>query len=298
MKNLALCLVAVSSLASAACTIDVYGGEDTVVREQKRFPVTGAPHLTVRSFDGSVELRSWDRDEIVVDIERRAASEAAARALVVEATETGGDLLIEAKPPHRDGFLEHLGGPSPRVRMLITVPRRLEVEARTQDGAIMAKDLSGRINLRTGEGSVRLQSLTGNITVTTGDGAITAGDLQGSVEVRTGDGSVNLSGRLEELTARTGDGAIAVNVAPGSTMRSEWNVSTGDGSVTIVLPQGFNADIDARTGDGGISTSGVEVAGTGPQRERRGREVRGRVGQGGERLTVHTGDGAVDIHVR
>lgn len=298
-KKLALCLVAAVSVAASACTIDVQG-EETVVREQKRVPVTGTPNLTVRTFDGTLEFRSWDRDEIVIDIERRAGSAATARDIEVDVTDTDGDILIEAKRPRRDGFFEHFGQSSPRVRMVLAVPRRLNLEARTADGAILARDLNGRIELSTGDGSVRLQGIQGRMTIRTGDGAITASDLQGSVTVSTGDGSVLLSGRLDELEARTGDGAIDVNVLPGSTMRGDWNVSTGDGGVKILLPPDFNADIEATTGDGGISTSGVAVASTpGPEeRERRRSALRGRVGSGGEMLTIRTGDGPVDIHVR
>ena len=159
---------------------------------------------------------------------------------------------------------------------------------------------------------MRLQDLEGQITIGTGDGAVTADDLRGSVAISTGDGSVSLSGRLDELTVRTGDGAVDLNAQPGSTMKSGWNVSTGDGSVRIHLPQDFNADIDAHTGDGGIRTAGVDVINPERQdedrdrserrrerRERRDRrDLRARAGSGGEMLTVRTGDGAIDISVR
>ncbi len=299
MKKLALCLAATAALAASACTIDVQG-EASVLREQKRIPVTGTPNLTVRSFDGTLEFRSWDRDEIVIDIEKRAGTAADARDIVVAVTESNGDILVEARRPPRNGFFEHIGQSSPRVRMILAVPRRLNLEARTADGAILARDLAGRIELSTGDGSVRLQGIQGRMTIRTGDGAITANELEGSVTVSTGDGGVLLIGRLEELSARTGDGAIDVNVLPGSTMRGDWNVSTGDGSVKILLPPDFNADIEATTGDGGIATTGVAMASRPAQerRERRRRELRGRVGNGGDMLTIRTGDGSVDVRVR
>ena len=43
------------------------------VREQRRIPLTGRPNVTVRTFNGPVEVRAWDRNEIVVDIEKRAS---------------------------------------------------------------------------------------------------------------------------------------------------------------------------------------------------------------------------------
>lgn len=299
MKHLALCLLGSASLASAACTIDVHGmdGQGVTVREQRRIPLTGSPNVTIRTFDGSIELRSWDRDEILLDIERRAETAVDAKVIEVETSEAGGNVLIEAKHPERRGFLLHMHR-SPSVRMMVTVPRTLNLEARTADGSIDARDLSGRLELRTGDGSVRLQRIDGDITVSTGDGSVSARELGGMVVVSTGDGSVDMSGRFAALRARTGDGSIGIDALAGSTMQREWTISSGDGGVTIRLPPDFNADVDARTGDGAISASG-DIAVTRPAGEgQRRRVMRGQVGTGGEVLTLRTGDGSIRIVAR
>lgn len=298
MNKLALCLLAAAALAGAACTIDVQGmhGQGVVVREQKRIPLTGTPNVTIRTFNGSIELRSWDRNEILLDIERRAETAADAREIEVEASEAGGNVLIEAKHPSRRGFVAHLGG-APGVRMTVTVPRTLNLEARTSDGSIDARDLSGRVELRTGDGSVRLQRIDGDITVTTGDGSVSARELGGMVVVNTGDGGVEMSGRFAGLRARTGDGSIGIDALSGSTMQREWTVTSGDGGVAIRLPPDFNAEVDARTGDGAISTTGIALTRPAGEGQRR-HVVRGRVGTGGEVLTLRTGDGSISIVAR
>lgn len=299
MKNFALCLLGSAALASAACTIDVHGmdGQGVTVREQRRIPLTGSPNVTIRTFDGSIELRSWDRDEILLDIERRAETAVDAKVIEVETSEAGGNVVIEAKHPERRGFLLHMHR-SPSVRMMVTVPRTLNLEARTADGSIDARDLSGRLELRTGDGSVRLQRIDGDITVSTGDGSVAARELGGMVIVRTGDGSVDMSGQFAALRAHTGDGSIAIDALAGSTMQREWTISSGDGGVTIRLPPDFNAEVDARTGDGTISTSG-EIALARPVGDgRRRRVMRGQLGTGGEVLTLRTGDGSIRIVAR
>ena len=298
MKNFSLCLLSAAALASAACAIDVQGmqGEAVVVREQKRIPLTGAPNVTIRTFNGSIQLRSWDRNEILLDIERRAETAADARDIEVETSEAGGNVVIEAKHPERRGFVMHMGI-SPGVRMTVTVPRTLNLEARTSDGSIDARDLSGRVELRTGDGSVRLQQVDGEITVNTGDGSVSARELAGVVEVSTGDGSVEMSGRFAGLRARTGDGSIGIDALAGSTMEREWTVASGDGGVTLRLPPDFNADLDARTGDGAISTAGIAVTRPAGEGQRR-RVVRGRIGTGGEVLTLRTGDGSIRVVAR
>jgi DUF4097 and DUF4098 domain-containing protein YvlB len=299
LKKLALCLLTTASLASSACTIDVQGegyGKEVVVREQKRITLTGMPNVTIRTFDGSIELRPWDRDEILLDIERRASTSADARDIVVDATEAGGNVLIEAKRPRRSRDFHFGGWSSPRVRLTVTVPRNLDVEARSGDGSILARDLKGRIELRTGDGAVGLQRVEGEIHVSTGDGSVSARDLQGILSVTTGDGAVDLSGRFYGLIARTGDGGIRVDAREGSETQNEWRISTGDGAVTLRLPPDFNANVDAHTGDGPISASGVSVTSSSEARERG--TLRGQIGKGGGVVTLRTGDGGINIMTR
>jgi len=274
VKKLALCLFATAALAASACTIDVQGtgiGQQVTSRELKRIQLTGSPHVNVRTFDGSIELRSSDRNEI----------------------------LVEARRPRRSDDWIHLGGwTSPSVRLTVTVPRELEVQARTGDGTIDAHDLSGRVELRTGDGSIRLQRVQGDITASTGDGAIMGRELQGTVAVTTGDGSVEISGRFAGLKARTGDGPIGIDAQPGSVMRSSWTITTGDGGVMLRLPKEFDADVQARTGDGSIITSGITVLTPARHDGEPRRNLVGRVGNGGELLTVRTGDGSIDLVAR
>jgi hypothetical protein len=179
LKKLALCLIATASLVSSACTIDVQGsgmGQQVSVREQRTIQLTGMPTVTVRVFNGSVRLRSWDRNEILVDIERRAATEADARRTVLETSEDSGDVLIEQKNSRRsDDWIRFERSPS--VVLTINVPRQLRVDVRTGDGAIDAQDLTGSVQLRSGDGPIRLQRVDGDISVNTGDGSVMAREL-------------------------------------------------------------------------------------------------------------------------
>jgi hypothetical protein len=289
---------AMASLVSSACTIDVQGsggGFAATVRDQKRLPLTGAgrPTVTVRTFNGSVAVRAWDRNEVVVDIEKQASTLEDAQKLVVETSEEDGNVLIEAKNERRErGF--HFGSwRSPAVNLIITVPRELTVDARTADGSIDVRSVKGRIELRSGDGSIRLDEVEGDISVSTGDGLVMAREVQGTVAVRTGDGPVEMSGRFESLRAHTGDGAISIDAQPGSTMQGEWSITTGDGGVMIRLPEEFNAEVEARTGDGSITTTGLTEL-TPRQTDRPRNNLRARIGQGGEMLTIHTGDGSIN----
>jgi hypothetical protein len=90
---------------------------------------------------------------------------------------------------------------------------------------------------------------------------------------------------------RTGDGSIIYRAEPGSAMNEDWDITTGDGTVTLYLPREFDAQLDAHTGDGGIRND-VDLSDT----DARSRNtVRGRIGAGGRQLRIRTGDGSIRI---
>jgi hypothetical protein len=77
-------------------------------------------------------------------------------------------------------------------------------------------------------------------------------------------------------------------------MSEDWEITTGDGGVTLYLPGEFNAELDAHTGDGSIRNDlAIEKSVESPERGRR--SLRGRLGDGGKRLRIRTGDGSIRI---
>src|SRR5207247_10783489 len=66
-------------LAGPGC-IDIVGADlgKYVEREEKTFPASGKVDVTLATFDGSIEVRPWDKPEVHVTIEKRARDQAAA----------------------------------------------------------------------------------------------------------------------------------------------------------------------------------------------------------------------------
>jgi hypothetical protein len=292
-KGLVTALVALAASAGAACSIDV-SGQETVVREEKRFTVGEGAELAIETFDGAVDVQAWDRSEVVVEIERRAANQADAQALEIQTTQEGNRISIQARNPlGRRREVVQIGGNSPSVNFVIRMPQRAALQVRTADGPIAVRGINGTIALNTGDGPVRGERLAGELTIRTGDGPISLGDIEGGIELNTGDGGIELNGRLDALRISTGDGPVSVDARAGSVMKGEWAINTGDGPITLRLPSDFNAEIDAHSGDGPISASGI-VTET-PQDAREEGVLRGRAGSGGQLLRLRTGDGPITI---
>jgi hypothetical protein len=282
------------ALGSTACSIDVRG-EGIVTREEKRFTVNGQLDLSLRTFDGSVQLKSWDRNEVLVEIERRAQDTPTAEALVVNATQEGNRIVVDAPAP-RDRERIHIGSwQSPSVSLIVTTPRKLTAEVRTGDGSISAADLAGAVSLNSGDGSIRASHVEGNLQVRTGDGSIAVTEAAGRVEADSGDGSIELAGRFDAVDVRTGDGSVRLDAFDGSALKADWSVNTGDGSITLRLPADLDAEIDAHTGDGTVNANGVvsRVEREGDEEDRR--SLRARIGKGGRALRLRSGDGSINI---
>jgi hypothetical protein len=278
---------------SAACSIDVQSSQRSI-REEKRFTLTGTGPVEVdlRTFDGMIQVRSWEQNEVLVEIERRAATQSEAEGLVVETSQEGGRIRVEAREPRSER--NHFSfGPGTSVNLTVSVPRRLSLEARTGDGSIEVDGLTGTIGLDSGDGHVTALRVEGQLTLRTGDGFIRVDDSTGQIDASTGDGQVDIAGRLDALNVRTGDGRVSVDVSDGSQMKSAWNVTTGDGSIRLSVPQGFGAEVDAYSGDGPVRVDGVGAASDRDESEQR--TVRGRLGSGGQTLRLRSGDGSIEV---
>jgi len=235
---------------------------------------------------------------VEVEIEKRAMEQGLLDQMTVEAEQDGDRIVLRVKGPARreSGGLTigvHL---SPTARLRVAVPRNLVLQARTEDGSIKVENLEGRLALRTGDGSVTADRLSGDIEIHTGDGAIRVDKVDGRLDLETEDGSITVDARPSMLKARTGDGSIRVQVQPDTVMSDAWDLSTGDGSVTLTLPPTFNAEIDAETSDGAVRSTHpalkiAEHEGEGRREARR--ELKTKMGEGGPVLRVRTSDGSI-----
>jgi len=284
------CLLA---LLSAGC-INVSGSGSVgwpVYRDEKRFSIEGKPDLVLSTFDGSIQIRSWDRPDILVVVEKRAPNESAAGAIHVQSGQDGNRVTVQVKSEGSRAIGWWLGGGG-SASLVVSVPQSANVQASSGDGAINLDHVNGTIVLRSGDGRIHAANSSGDVTVVTGDGAIDLDRVDGAIEATTGDGGITAAGKLSRVRARSGDGRIAIQAEEGSSAAADWEITSGDGSVTLQLPDGFNAQLDAHTGDGGIRLEGIEVASSGTLGKN---SVSGRLGSGGRAVRVRTGDGAITL---
>jgi hypothetical protein len=288
-------LLAAATLGSA-CVVSV-DSQGQIVREEKRYTVSGTPELRLTTFDGSIEIQSWDKPDVSIDIEKRGATREAVDGLEVVSSQQGNRIELEVKRPRTETFHGFGFSHSASARLIVSVPHDTNVIAKSGDGSIRVERVSGRLELRTGDGSIRANDVGGELILDTGDGSVNVEGAHGRLEIDTGDGGVNVAGRLTAVKLHTGDGSIVYRAEPGTEMAENWDITTGDGGVTLYLPSGFSAELDAHTGDGSIRNDLGIVGGPeaeGDRHENR-RTLKGRLGDGGKQIRIRTGDGTIRL---
>lgn len=295
-SRVVMCAAAVSL---AACEVNL-NSEGIAASETKSFKVAGIPDVQLETFDGAIEVHSWDRNEVEVEIERRAMEQSLVDQIKVSAEQQGDRIVIKVTGPSDREFdgIQIGNHISPTARLRVALPRQSQLAAKSGDGSVSVEDVNGKIILTTTDGSVRASRLAGDITVRSGDGSIRMDRVEGKLDVETEDGSIGIEAKPSALRVRTTDGSIRLEVASESAMAEDWDVQTADGSVTLTLPVGFNGQLDAETRDGAVRASHPGIsneAREGEDRDERRRTLKATLGSGGRVVKVRSGDGTIRI---
>lgn len=235
----------------------------------KTFPITGKPELRVETSDADIRVDTWDQKSIEARVTSEKWGIGQGRVEVYD-HQTGDSVEIEVRFPHGIHLFQ-IG--NRRTIVEIHMPRE------------------GKVRLHTGDGAIRLRDVKGNLDVESGDGSVEVEGADGVLRAHSGDGHIRARGRFDNLDISTSDGRIDAEAISGSTIGTGWNVKTGDGSVSLSVPENFSADVALHTGDGHINLEmPVSVEG-----RYAGNNVHGKINGGGGLLTIHTGDGSIRL---
>jgi DUF4097 and DUF4098 domain-containing protein YvlB len=232
-------------------------------RDTKSFNVTGTPRVTVETFDGAVNVRAWDRQEVSYTAAKRAADTENMQGIRISADQRGDEVIIRAEFDRATAT--RLGNTQAEASIDLFVPRQSNLRITSKDGRLSIEGVSGELVAKTGDGAIDVRDSNGNLTVETTDGRIRVSNFDGAAQAATGDGGITLDGRFARLSA-----------------------STGDGIISLALPPDANATIE--TSAEAVSNDGVASS---EDNDETKRVRRWRVGAGGNLLTLKTGDGRV-----
>jgi len=255
----------------------------------RTYNVSGKTTVHIETNDGAVRVSTWEGKQIEARVETTGWRIDDAEVRIIE-RQVGDRLELEARVPNSHwNWNSSFRNRSLRIELRIPVESDLSI--RTGDGSVETDNNVGSVDVHTGDGHIKVNRARGAIRLSTGDGHIEAIGLDGRLEATSGDGHIQIEGRLDALSLNTNDGTIDARVSRGSRMSTNWRIRTGDGDVTLRLPDDFQADLEMHTGDGRIRTDFPITASGRLSRS----DIRGKLNGGGLPLTARTGDGSIQI---
>ncbi|NBC15865.1 MAG: DUF4097 family beta strand repeat protein [Bacteroidetes bacterium] len=186
----------------------------------------------------------------------------------------------------------------------ILVRARVDARARSEDGA---RRLLDDVQIRT-DGTIRATDPdtrtrewvavqyhvyvphASNLDLEAHNGGITIHDVQGAIAFRTLNGGVTLAGLGGDVRGTTTNGGLTVELSGPRWDGRGLDVKTTNGSVTLVVPEDYSAELETGTVNGRVRTDfPVMVEGDVT------RDLSTTLGDGGAPLRLSTTNGSVHI---
>jgi len=177
-------------------------------------------------------------------------------------------------------------------------------QLKTSDGNIEIININGDVNGRTSDGNIRLNEIVGDVEVGTSDGNIAIERVKGSVISSTSDGNIELERVSGNINVKTSDGDIYFSNIEGSfkgitsdgnvkgnftKLGNELTVRTGDGNITINIPDNLGLDLD-------ISGESLNVPLKNFSGKSDKKSIHGKSNGGGIPVNLSTSDGHITLN--
>ena len=254
---------------------------------QKTYSVNGSPSLTIATSDSGLEIASCGEcKEIRVQVH-------AVRDLNeyrLEERQDGDHVFFSFKEKPHVGILNWRNEAGTKVT--VETPAHLDLDAKTADGNLTARELTGNLQVHSGDGSVTLEDVHGDLRLGSSDGNVVIRRASGTLEARGSDGHMTIDGQFTGVQLHTSDGNLDFTLAPGSQLNAASRIESSDGHVSVHVPSTLAADLDITTSDEHVDCS---LPLTMDHYDSRGKHLQGHLNGGGTPLTVHTSDGNVRI---
>ncbi len=310
MTWIAVAFLFTGALLSVGCYGMFLGSARDYVH--KSFRVESGGKLLLDSDAGSIEVSSGGMDQVRVDVERELKgrsdqdADQELKQLRMDIRQEGNDVYIHARRPE-DRFGPNWGSRL-RLRFVVLVPDKYNLDLRTGGGSITVNDLEGTVQARTLGGSLNFGHIKGSVNGETSGGAISLEGSTGPVAVKTSGGSIRIGRVNGPVKAHTSGGGIKVEEVQGrieattlggsveATLtrqpEGDCELSTSGGSIHARLSRDLNLDLQASTSAGSVRTNlPVTVQG-----EISRNRLEAKMNQGGPTLRLHTLGGSISIN--
>lgn len=308
MRNpLLVTFFACSALALTGCDFDPteWGPSDRYKEEfHEQHKLNSGGRVALETFNGSVEIISWDKELIEISGTKGAAREEIMRDIRIDVQSEADSVRIRAIRP-----VEHNCNCS--ARFVLRVPRKIVLDnIQTSNASIKVDGIDGRSRLRTSNASINVWSVTGDLEARTSNASIEIGRFHGAADLHTSNGRIRTDGVEGSLRAETSNSSIDARAASLDSGRAvvlsssngsisfeldKWSpvevrATTTNSSINVRLPEDAKADLRASTSNGHITSDfAITTQNFGKTR------VNGQMNGGGPLLELTTSNGNIRL---
>jgi DUF4097 and DUF4098 domain-containing protein YvlB len=260
------------------------------------FAVDPNARLELTNREGSITVRTWDRDEVSVrtNLSYRGA---------LDVQRAGGTVSIGVSRRYRYDDDE--------IHYRLTVPATMALELRGSDTDVWVDGARGEVDIDVSDGDVTVRGGRGRVTIRTDDGDIDAQEIEGRIRLSSMDGEITVDGASGDIEIDATDGAITLldieasnvyaNTVDGNIWfdgvlvpRGSYRLTTHDGDVTVLIPEDADAQVSLARHDGEIGTDFPLTV----QRWPAGRRIEFSLGNGSAELQIEAFDGDIQLRHR
>ena len=196
---------------------------------KKRYETGKAPHIPIGDVAGSLVIKGWDEDAVVVKGDHTAAETEKGLTLNSDSS------LVVRVPAASTVTVEHVAG-SVQVRGLdggVEIRQVMgDAALRTLGGDLQLEDVHGDLAVRNVGGGVTVRAVMGDAALRN-VGAVNAGVVHGDLALRNAEGDVSVAQTHGDATLRTVNGDVTVQLS-----QRDVNLSNLGGLVLVEAAEG------------------------------------------------------------
>jgi DUF4097 and DUF4098 domain-containing protein YvlB len=249
MKLRLVAILATSLIAVAFARADDYSFKEPFKRTGA-FSATGA--ITLENVNGDIDIRTWDKNEILIEGEKSAKTEEELKAVDLAMDVSESHAAIKVRLPKRSGGWFSDGTIRASVRFSLTIPAKAILERVATVNATVSVDGA--------RGKAHVETVNGNIYTTNLGGSARCRTVNGQIKADFADVSAG-----QELTFGTVNGSIKVRLPKDAGVALRTSVVNGrvdcDFPLTLTNSSG-KRNLSGTIGDGRASLKAETVNGS------------------------------------
>lgn len=218
----------------------------------KTFKLNAKGLLSIRNVNGNVEVESWNKNEVEVQIiERRRGRDE----LEVE-FDSRADRLMITVFNEQSSF--GWGNRNSQINIIVRVPRNIEVNAGSVNGNVVVSNIDGEVEAETTNGRVTLTDINGNVEANTTNGHIDLRNITGEINSTTTNAAIVIrNSNSDKMYIHTTNGEIRAEVVLSDNGR--YDLRTTNGDIELIIPKNTKADVDITVDEDDFDTNFKEL---------------------------------------